>query len=1173
MLCAWVVLILLGGGDLALGAARTASVSGNWSNPATWGGAAVPTATDDITIAAGITVTMDIAGSCRTITNMLGNSSISAGGGTLTIVGNGGLAIANISGTATISCQVVMPATASVTIAGSLTISGVVSGAGTSLTIIGSSGSLLRLSGANIYTGNTILQGNASVYISNPQGLGSNTNPSTIDIPLFCGVYLETNNFTVSNKNIINFAGQLQNNSGAQNWSGSITTPTIYATPTIFANTTFTISGQLTLQGTSMPTIQGPGACIISGLVTGNGSIHKAGGGSLTLSHANDFSGGIVFNLGQLNINNSAALGTGPLNIFSNGPQTIDNTSGSDITTSTYNNAIGLSVDINFIGSNSLNLGTGAVTLNTTPTITVSNNTLTIGGVLSGGYGITKAGAGTLLLSGASTYTGLTTINAGTIKLGATGNATNSPLGTVAAGTSVSSGATLDLNGFTLGTSEPLTLNGTGVSNSGALLNSSGTAVNYNAAITLGSASSIGTNGNITLGGGIIGGQDLTKIGGATLNLGGSTATLGGLTISAGTLISTSVTMNLTGSFVNNSIFTHNNGTVNLNGSTSQTIGGTSTSTFYNLTLNNTAGAILGNGETVYNTLTLTTGNLNIGINIFSFGNAANAVAGGAFSATKMIIASSGGEVRKYGTTASQASFLFPIGDNTGTAEYSPITLNFSGGTYAGYSSVKVVNTKHPNNASSTNYLRRYWTVSQSGYNGYSASISANYVAADIAGSESLQKTGKYVGSLPWVKYSTLGSNTLTATGVTVLGDFTGISNADPTVTISANPSLAVCQNASLTLTANPVGDPTFTYLWSPGGETTQSINPSTVSAGSTVYSVTVTDGNGITATNTATVTVNALPVIMTQPTDELDCEGHIVSFNVVATGSGLTYSWQRKKPSGSFLDIPVELNVSYPSPGTIRLQNVGNADAPNGTQYRVIITNSDNCSITSNAATLTVNEITGIVPTATSVTICQGDNYSYTVSTSYPSNVVSYQWKKWNNPGQWDAVIDGGPVSGATTNQLVFTGATPTESGRYKVTVVFHSSGADCNVTSDTRNRELIVNPLSEITPGGPDFICQSSAPSPMALTGAAIGGGATTAAWSITNLTPANGGVNGTLSSSAQTSSPETVTYTPPANYSGTVTLTLTTNDPAGPCGGTSATRTITISQLPTTSPIYHR
>jgi len=63
---------------------------------------------------------------------------------------------------------------------------------------------------------------------------------------------------------------------------------------------------------------------------------------------------------------------------------------------------------------------------------------------------------------------------------------TNTPLGTTGSGTVISAtGAALDLNGFTLSTTEALTLNGTGVSSGGALTNSSATAVNYNAPLHL----------------------------------------------------------------------------------------------------------------------------------------------------------------------------------------------------------------------------------------------------------------------------------------------------------------------------------------------------------------------------------------------------------------------------------------------------------------------------------------------------------------------------------------------------------------------------------------------------------------------------------------------------------------------------------------------------------------
>jgi autotransporter-associated beta strand protein len=114
--------------------------------------------------------------------------------------------------------------------------------------------------------------------------------------------------------------------------------------------------------------------------------------------------------------------------------------------------------------------GPGGVVLAQSQTWTNNSaNDLTVSAPVSGTANLTKAGTGRLILSGANTYTGTTSVNVGTLRA-----SHGSALGGTLQGTTVASGATLELSGGITVTGEALTLNGTGDGGNGALRNESG---------------------------------------------------------------------------------------------------------------------------------------------------------------------------------------------------------------------------------------------------------------------------------------------------------------------------------------------------------------------------------------------------------------------------------------------------------------------------------------------------------------------------------------------------------------------------------------------------------------------------------------------------------------------------------------------------------------------------
>jgi len=183
-------------------------------------------------------------------------------------------------------------------------------------------------------------------------------------------------------------------------------------------------------------TVGGNNASTYAGVLSGDGSLAKAGIGTLGLSGNNTYTGGTTLTAGQLNINaqgadiTNSAIGTGMLTI--NGG-TIDAANGAIDLSGTTNNAVTIGGSFAFGGSNALNLGTGAADITASRTITLNgNNPLTFGPATNTANAATTltvnngagTGGGTALILGSYALTGGTNTAVRTTTITGTGNVT-----------------------------------------------------------------------------------------------------------------------------------------------------------------------------------------------------------------------------------------------------------------------------------------------------------------------------------------------------------------------------------------------------------------------------------------------------------------------------------------------------------------------------------------------------------------------------------------------------------------------------------------------------------------------------------------------------------------------------------------------------------------------------
>ena len=239
------------------------------------------------------------------------------------------------------------------------------------------------------------------------------------------------------------------------------------------------------------------------------------------------------------------------------------------------------------------------------------------------------------------------------------------------------------------------------------------------------------------------------------------------------------------------------------------------------------------------------------------------------------------------------------------------------------------------------------------------------------------------------------------------------IALALPTASVSSS---AICSGNNAVFAITGTANAVVTYNLNSGSNTTVTLDGSgngsvTVTAPSTNQTINLVSVNlvatGCTKTlgTSATITLNAVTSITTQPSNQSAQIGSNAQFNVVVAGSNLTYQWQE-------FDGTTYSNISGATSSTLTISSVIAND--NGRVFRCVVSGTCGFENTSNA-TLTASSI-GITTQPADVTICNSGSTTLSLVTS--GTITNYQWQiSTDNQTTWT------DISGETNATLALSG------------------------------------------------------------------------------------------------------------------------------------------------------
>jgi hypothetical protein len=194
-------------------------------------------------------------------------------------------------------------------------------------------------------------------------------------------------------------------------------------------------------------------------------------------------------------------------------------------------------------------------------------------------------------------------------------------------------------------------------------------------------------------------------------------------------------------------------------------------------------------------------------------------------------------------------------------------------------------------------------------------------------------------------------------------------------------------------------------------------------------YKCIVTGTCGTVTSNPGTLTIPPSTTILTETRDTSVCGTGSANFKIVAQGANLTYVWQEKTPSGSFVNLTN--GGVYSGVNTTKL-SISDVTGKDQNQYQCIVTGTCLSAI-SISKTLSVPVNTAILAQPRDTSVCKG---SVSFNVVAKGTATTFVWQEKTPSGAFVNLSNGGVYSGVNTTKLIISDVTGKNNNQYQCIV-----------------------------------------------------------------------------------------------------------------------------------------